>query len=128
MAGPAGQAASWPALITGAQLLAYVAGASAPTSPDETTFADMVASAVSAAIVHEIGWTTDDPAPAAGVLDDLTSAAYIAGSERWKRREAPFGVAGFGADGSAVRITADDLAGVRVILARWTPGAGVGVG
>jgi hypothetical protein len=128
MAGPAGQAATWPALITGAQLLAYVAGSSAPTSPDETTFADLVAQAISGAIVHEVGRDVDTPPTDPVELAELTSAAYIAGSERWKRREAPFGVAGFGVDGAAVRIGADDLAGVRAILARWSPAAGVGVG
>lgn len=114
--------------ITGAELLAYVAGTTTPGA-DDAAWADDVAAAVNAAVTHELDYpvTYVDPLPL-DMVSDLHVAALAIGAERMKRREAPFGIAGYDVSGGAVRLSADDLMAGRVAITRWAWTATVGIG
>lgn len=112
-------------LITGAELYSYVSGATGSASADDAAWAQAVADATNAAIEHELGPTVD-PMPE-GMAADLRVAAFAIGAERYKRREAPFGVAGYDVSGGAIRLSADDLKAGRVALERWSYAGGIGV-
>lgn len=51
----------------------------------------------------------------------LKLAALTAASDTWERRQAPHGVRGFGPDGMPIRVTSDDLAAAKAILAPYLP-------
>jgi len=114
--------------VTGPELYAYVAGSTAGHAPaDLAPWADEVALAVNAAVNHALD-LPDGTLLSAEALADLHVAALAIGAERMKRREAPFGIAGFDVSGGAVRLSADDLAAGRVAIARWATYGTVGVG
>jgi len=113
-------------LISGETLLAYVAGGTA-TTPDDAAWADTVAIAVNAAVSHELALPEDALLDDAAIYD-LEVAALAIGAERMKRREAPFGIAGFDVSGGAIRISGDDLAAGRVAITRYATYGTVGIG
>ena len=113
-------------LITGPELLAYVKG-STTGAPDDAPWADLVASAVNAAVTRELD-LVEGQELAAEALADLHVAALAIGAERMKRREAPWGIAGFDVSGGAIRISGDDLAAGRVAIVRWATYGTVGIG
>jgi len=102
-------------------ILAYV-GIKAPTT-DETAWAEACAAAVNDGInVRLNGAAITDPPPA-----ELKTAAVMAGSEAFKRREAPFGITGFNdIEGNAIRLARDYLDSIRPIIDRYGAGPGIG--
>jgi alpha-D-ribose 1-methylphosphonate 5-triphosphate synthase subunit PhnI len=111
--------------LTGPELLAYVAGDTTPAA-DDGAWADDVAAAVNAALTRELDYPVDTVMSPESVAD-LHVAALAIGAERMKRREAPFGIAGYDVSGGAVRISGDDLAAGRVAIVRWAYSATVGL-
>ena len=112
-------------LITGPELYGYIAGGSATTNPDDLAWSDEVAAAVNAAATHELeGEPIAELSPA---WHDLHAHALMAGAETYKRREAPFGIAGFDVQGGAIRMSADDLKPLRAAIARWHRSGGIAV-
>lgn len=95
--------------VTGSAILDHVGNAT-PTAGD-TSWAGACASAVTAGINTRLG-SAADPLPA-GALDELTGAALVAGTEAYKRREAPWGITGYvDMSGSAMRVARDWLAAI----------------
>lgn len=92
--------------VTGAAILAHV-GNVAPT-PTDTAWAAACATAVTEGINRQLR-AAADPLPD-GALGELTAAALIAGTEAYKRREAPWGITGYvDLQGSAIRVARDYL-------------------
>ena len=92
--------------VTGPQILAHV-GNVTPTASD-TAWSAACATAISDGINRELGRNAD-PLPT-GALAELTAAALVAGTEAYKRREAPFGVTGYtDLMGGAIRVSRDWL-------------------
>jgi hypothetical protein len=116
-------------LVNGPELYAYLAGGSATTNPDDLAWSDEVAAAINAAATHELELLPEEPEPVAGTpaWDDLHAHALMAGAETYKRREAPFGIAGFDVQGGAIRMSADDLKPLRAAIARWHRSGGIAV-
>jgi len=102
-------------------ILAYV-GIKTPTT-DETAWAEACAAAVNDGIVVRLnGAAIIDPPPS-----ELTTAALMAGSEAFKRREAPFGITGFNdIEGNAIRLARDYLDSIRPVIDRYSAGPGIG--
>jgi hypothetical protein len=95
--------------VTGSAILAHVGNAN-PTAGD-TAWATACAQAVSAGINRQLG-AAADPLPD-GALAELTPAALVAGTEAYKRREAPWGITGYtDLQGGAVRVSRDWLAAI----------------
>lgn len=114
--------------MTGPELFAYVAGSTAGHAPaDMAPWADAVAAAVNAAMNRVLD-LPEGAVLGADAIADLHVAALAIGAERMKRREAPFGIAGFDVSGGAVRLSGDDMAAGRVALQRWGTYGTVGIG
>lgn len=113
-------------LITGDELYAYVGGTGTPTA-DDAAFLELIAASVNGAADRHLEYPTDTALLPAGCLEDMHRGALAIGAEQWKRREAPFGIAGFDVSGGAVRLSADDLRAGRSAWERWAPTGGVGV-
>ena len=117
-------------LLTGAEILAH-AGTPRATA-DQVEWADVCATAITAAIAHYLGLYPTDPPDIPDVPPDtegyleLVPAARSAGLELYKRREAPFGATDY-ADvyGQAIRLSRDYLAAILPTLRRWHPTAGI---
>ena len=105
---------------TGERVLAYV-GVKTPTQ-FETEWADACADAVNSGIeVRLNGAVITLPLPS-----ELATAATMAGGEAFKRREAPFGVAGFNDVEGAIRLARDYLEGIKPQIDRYSNGPGIG--
>jgi hypothetical protein len=117
-------------LITGPELYAHVAPGQT-ASAEDAAFAVDVAAAVNAATTRLLEVAPEvEPLIVDGTwegLPDLHVAALEAGSARWKRREAPFGIAGFDVQGGAVRLAADDMKPIRAAVDRWHRSAGYAI-
>ena len=116
--------------VTGAEILVQSGAypALATPKPEDSAWADAVASAISAGFDHRLrdAWgfdSADPPAPLpppTPLPAELTVAALNAGVELYKRREAPFGPTGYvDISGSAIRLARDYLEAVAPILARY---------
>ena len=115
--------------ITGAELLAHVAGSTAAAAdPADTPWAELVAASINADITRELGYPPE-VAPLIVVPEwagwaPIKEAALRAGALRWKYLESPFGIAGYDVSGSAIRLPNDDLKPAREAIARWGYQAG----
>jgi hypothetical protein len=106
--------------VTGAAILTH-AHNRAP-SPEDSEWADLVASAVNAGLDHRLEGTTwlnpliaPPPQP-----PELAMVALNAGTEAYKRREAVFGLTGYvDLQGAAIRIARDYLEAQAPIIARY---------
>ena len=108
----------------------HVAGSTAAAAnPADAPWAELVAEATNTALARELDYPlTLNPlivSPAWAGHADAKVAALDCAAHRWKRREAPFGIAGYDVSGSAIRLTADDLKPARAFIARWGYQAGM---
>lgn len=109
------------AFLTAAELLTYV-NVAAPTGA-QTTRATEIAAAIDGAFVTTLEWPVGYVATAADTAE-LAEAAKLAGAQLWARRSAPFGVTGYAdAEGGAIRVASDPIAGVRPMVTRHRAGA-----
>jgi hypothetical protein len=108
-------------LLTGAEILAFV-GNQTPSQFD-IDWADIVAAAINSGIATRLnGAVYVEPSLA---FYELKAAAMIAGAEGYKRREATFGLTGYGdLEGNAIRVAKDYLEGVKNIIDRYSAGPG----
>lgn len=107
-------------LVTADDVIAYV-GVKTP-SQAETDWATACAAAVDEGIVVRLnGAALADPPPS-----ELHLAAVMAAGEAYKRREVPFGVAGWNDQEGAIRLARDYLEGVKPQLDRYGAGPGIG--
>lgn len=109
--------------IDSTSLLAFVLGTGTPSVPEEE-WATLCAAAINAAITTKLnGAIIVTPSEA---FDELTASAHIAGAEAYKRREAVFGLTGYGdVDGSAIRVARDYIDGIAPMIARYGRGPGI---
>lgn len=102
--------------VTGSDILQHV-GNTSPSSAD-TYWAAQCAEAVSSGINRYLG-VAADPLPE-GALEEIAPAAIVAGTEAYKRREAPWGMTGYlDLQGAALRVSRDWLDSIRPQLQRW---------
>lgn len=110
--------------VTGAAILAHVAGTAAPsTVPADEAWADTVAAAIEGEIETGLDGRTVDPGSPAEAA--LTMAALQDGAAAYLARKAPHGIMTAGPDGDAVRLGADALRALRPVLGRYGP-TGIG--
>ena len=109
--------------VTGAQILAFV-GVKTPTT-DDTTWANAVATAVTAAMLSRLnGAVIASPSDAE---NELNVALLLAGAEAYKRKEATFGSTGYAdLEGNAVALSRDYIDAVAPLIDRWSAGPGIG--
>lgn len=116
--------APWP-WIDEDGLMAYVGG---KTGIDEP-YAAAVAEATNAAVDIYLQTDPADPWTDPAMIAEVTRAAYIAGAQLWKRKEAPNGLVPFtDLAGAAIMVARDPLSGVYPMLNRWHATGGVVIG
>ena len=102
--------------VTGDEILQHVRVA-AP-KPDDVSWADECASAVSHGIDNYLG-VQPDPLPV-GMYEEVRANALTAGGDAYRRRDAPFGMAGYSdVSGISERVARDYLNGIYPQLDRW---------
>ena len=114
------------ALISAEDVLTFSAGPDAvlDPSPDPGTasaWAVDVARGINAGIAARLGWGDDwDAMLDVDAVYELRNAALIASGDDYKRRESPFGVAGYAdSEGVGFRVAKDYLESVRPIVDRY---------
>jgi hypothetical protein len=102
--------------VTGTEILAHVRVTS-PTA-DDAAWADECARGVSHGIDNYLG-VQPDPLPV-GLYDEVHANALTAGGDAYRKRDTPFGMAGYSdAAGISERVARDYLNGVYPQLDRW---------
>jgi len=105
--------------LTGADILGFV-GVKVP-SASEIQWADMCAGAV----LHGISTRLNGAVPV--FYEELNTAALLAGTECYKRKEAMFGLTGYAdIEGAAIRVARDYLNGIAPLIDRHSNGPGIG--
>lgn len=113
--------------VTGALILAQVAGAGAPSTAEaDEEWAAKCAAAVNAAIDQRLEGTTVEVGSNAEA--ELIRAAVQDGAAAYIERKAPHGVLSLGPDGEAVRLGAEVLRVCLPVIGRYHPTAGIGIG
>jgi hypothetical protein len=107
--------------ITKEGLLAFIGKGSPSQIEDE--WAQKVTDAINEGIDQRLnGAAVTNPVPA-----ELVTAAYLAGSEAFRRREASFGSTGYSdMEGTATRLARDYLDSIAPVINRYNAGPGIG--
>lgn len=109
--------------LTGAHILAFV-GNTKPSQAD-TDWADAVAKAILSGVVTRLNGA--EIASPSGAEDEINVAMTLAAAEAYKRKEATFGLTGYGdMEGNAIRVARDYLNGVYPLVDRYGNGPGIG--
>ena len=104
--------------VTGAEILAHVAGGNTPSADAaDVAWAAKCAAAIEAIIEERLDGTT----PSAGFEARLQVAAEQDGAMLYNSRKAPHGVLSFGPDGEAVRLGSSQT---RALDSVFLPGVG----
>jgi hypothetical protein len=102
--------------VTGDDILGHVRVA-APKA-DDVAWADECAKGVSAGIDNYLG-VQPDILPA-GMYEEVRANALTAGGDAYRRRDAPFGMAGYSdVSGVSERVARDYIEGIKPQLDRW---------